>query len=74
VVGTAFSAAAPTVLVKGLSLEQGIIIDLYRLRNLKIHPDSQTATVGAGITMFELQKEALSHKLRALAAEAGAHV
>jgi len=72
--GTAFSAAAPTVLVKGLSLEQGIIIDLYRLRNLKIHPDSQTATVGAGITMFELQKEALSHKLRALAAEAGAHV
>ena len=72
--GTAFSAAAPTVLVKGLSLEQGIIIDLYRLRNLEIHPDSQTATIGAGITMFELQKEALNHKLRALAAEAGAHV
>jgi len=72
--GTAFSAAAPTVLAKGLSLEQGIVIDLYRLRNLEIHPESYTATVGAGITMFELQKEALSHKLRALAAEAGAHV
>ena len=72
--GTAFSAAAPTVLVKGLSLEQGIIIDLYRLRNLEIHTQSQTATVGAGITMFELQKEAFDHKLRALAAEAGAHV
>ena len=72
--GTAFSAAAPTVLAKGLSLERGIIIDLYRLRNLEIHPESCTATVGAGITMFELQKEALRHKLRALAAEAGAHV
>jgi UDP-N-acetylenolpyruvoylglucosamine reductase len=72
--GTAFMAAAPTILAKGLSLEKGIIIDLYRLRNLKIHSESQTATVGAGITMFELQKEALSYKLRALAAEAGAHV
>ncbi|KYK23758.1 hypothetical protein AYK24_07100 [Thermoplasmatales archaeon SG8-52-4] len=72
--GTAFSAAAPTVLAKGLSLERGIVIDLYRLRKLEIHPESCTATVGAGITMFELQKEALKNKLRALAAEAGAHV
>ena len=72
--GTAFSAAAPTILVKGLSLEKGIIIDMYRLRKLEIHTESQTATVGAGITMFELQEEALKHKLRALAAEAGAHV
>jgi hypothetical protein len=72
--GTALSAAAPTVLVKGLSLERGIIIDLYRLRKLEINVNSSTATVGAGITMFELQKEALKNKLRALAAEAGAHV
>jgi hypothetical protein len=72
--GTAFSAAAPTVLAKGLSLEQGIVIDLYRLRKLEIHPESCTATVGAGITMFELQKEAYNNKMRALAAEAGAHV
>ena len=72
--GTAFSAAAPTILVKGLSLEKGIIIDVYRLRKLEIHTESQTATIGAGITMFELQEEALKNKLRALAAEAGAHV
>ena len=72
--GTGFSAAAPTVLVKGLSLDKGIVIDLYRLRKLEIDPESCTATVGAGITMFELQKEALKNKLRALAAEAGAHV
>ena len=72
--GTAFSAAAPTVLAKGLSLDKGIVIDLYRLRKLEIDPESCTATVGAGITMFELQEEALKNKLRALAAEAGAHV
>jgi UDP-N-acetylenolpyruvoylglucosamine reductase len=72
--GTAFSAAAPTVLAKGLSLEQGIVIDLYRLRKLEIHTESYTATVGAGITMFEMQKEALKNNMRALAAEAGAHV
>ena len=72
--GTFFSGLAPTVLGKGMSLEKGIIIDLYRLRKLEIDPESYTATVGAGITMFELQKEAFSHKLRALAAEAEAHV
>jgi UDP-N-acetylenolpyruvoylglucosamine reductase len=72
--GTAFSAAAPTVLAKGLSLDKGIVIDLYRLRKLEIDPESCIATVGAGITMFELQKETLTHKLRALSAEAGAHV
>ena len=72
--GTFFSGLSPTVLGKGMSLEKGIIIDLYRLRKLEIDPESCTATVGAGITMFELQKEALSHKLRALAAEAEAHV
>ena len=72
--GTFFSGLAPTVLGKGMSLERGIIIDLYRLRKLEIDPESCTATVGAGITMFELQKEAYSHKLRALSAEAEAHV
>jgi FAD/FMN-containing dehydrogenase len=56
-----------------MSLERGIIIDLYRLRKLEIDPEGCTATVGAGITMFELQKEAYRHKLRALSA-AEAHV
>ena len=72
--GTAMSVAAPTVLSKGLSLEQGIVIDLWKLRKLEIHPESLTATVGAGITMFELQTKSYEQKLRACAAEAGAHV
>ncbi len=72
--GTLLAMAAPTVLSKGLGLEQGIVIDLLRMNKLEIHPESFTATVGAGITAFELQKEAYKKKLRANLGEAGAHV
>ena len=71
--GTLISMATPTIMSKALSLEKGIVIDLWRLRNLEIHPESCTATVGAGITAFELQKEAYKHGLRANVAEAEAH-
>jgi hypothetical protein len=71
--GTTCSVTVPTILSKGLSLDHGIVIDLLRLKKLEIHPESLTATVGAGITTFELQKAAYKHKLRACAAEAGAH-
>jgi hypothetical protein len=72
--GTWLSMASPTVISEAFSLEKGIVIDLLRIRKLEIHPESSSATVGAGITAFELQKEAYKHKLRALVAEAGAHV
>jgi UDP-N-acetylenolpyruvoylglucosamine reductase len=72
--GTLLSMAAPTVLSKAFGLEQGIVIDLLRMKKLEIHPESSTATVGAGITAFDLQKEAHKHKLRANVAEAGAHI
>ena len=72
--GTFLSMASPTVVSEAFSLEQGIVIDLLRLRKLDIYPESCTATVGAGITAFELQKEAYKHKLRACVAEAGAHI
>ncbi|UCD13382.1 MAG: FAD-binding protein [Thermoplasmatales archaeon] len=72
--GTLLTCATPTVLSKAFCLERGIIIDLFRLKKLEIHPESCTATVGAGITAFELQKAAYEHKLRAHLAEAGAHV
>lgn len=72
--GTLISCATPTVLSKAICLEQGIIIDLLRLKKLEVDAKSFTATVGAGITAFELQKEASKHKLRANLAEAGAHV
>ena len=71
--GTALSVATPTVLKNGICLEHGIVIDLLRLNKLEIHPESSSATVGAGIASFELQKEAYKHKLRANVAEAGAH-
>lgn len=72
--GTALSVATPTVLSNATSLERGIVIDLLRMKTLQVHPESSTATVGAGVTSFELQKEAYKHKLRANVAEAGAHV
>jgi len=72
--GTALSVATPTVLSNATSLENGIVIDLLRLKKLEIHPESCTAKVGAGITAFELQKAAYKHKLRANVAEAGAHI
>ncbi|MBN1860591.1 MAG: FAD-binding protein [Candidatus Thermoplasmatota archaeon] len=72
--GTALSIATPTVLSNAINLDHGIVIDLLRLKKLEIHPENSTALVGAGITAFELQKEAYKHKLRANVAEAGAHV
>jgi len=72
--GTLLACATPTVLSKAVCLDQGIIIDLLRLRKLEVDAKSCTATVGAGITAFELQKETYKHKLRANLAEAGAHV
>ncbi len=72
--GTMLSCVTPTVLSKAVCLDQGIIIDLLRLKKLEVDAKSLTATVGAGITAFELQKEAYKHKLRANLAEAGAHV
>ncbi|HES59192.1 MAG TPA: FAD-binding protein [Caldithrix sp.] len=72
--GTLLSMAAPTVLSNAFGLEQGIVIDLLRMKKLEIDSKTQTATVGAGITAFDLQKEAHKQKLRANVAEAGAHV
>jgi ferredoxin len=72
--GTLLACATPTVLSKAICLEQGIIIDLLRLTKLQVDTKSCTAAVGAGITAFELQKEAYKHNLRANLAEAGAHV
>jgi hypothetical protein len=72
--GTALSVASPTVLSNATNLDHGIVIDLLRLKKLEIHPENCSAVVGAGITSFELQKEAYQHHLRANVAEAGAHV
>lgn len=58
----------------GLTLGEGIIIDLSRIRTLEVDPDSWTVTVGAGVTSFEMQKEANKHRMRTSVAEPAACV
>jgi hypothetical protein len=72
--GTLFAMVSSTIMKNVMSLEDGIILDLSRIKKLTINEDDLTATVGAGITAFELQKEAYKHGLRANVAEAGAHI
>jgi len=72
--GTLLSMFLETLLEKAVSLEKGIIFDLRRLKKLEIDEDNKTATIGVGVTAFELQKEANKHGMRALVAEAEAHV
>jgi hypothetical protein len=72
--GTLLSMFIETLLAKAVSLEKGIILDLRRLKKLEIDVDNKTAIIGAGVTAFELQKKAYKYGLRALVAEAEAHV
>ena len=72
--GTLLSMFLETLLEKAVSLEKGIIFDLRRLKKLEIDEENKTATIGVGVTAFELQKEAYKHGMRALVAEAEAHV
>ena len=58
----------------GLTLGEGIIIDLSRMKTLEVDPENWAATVGAGVTSFEMQKEANKHQMRASVAEPAACV
>lgn len=53
----------------GLALGEGIIIDLSRIKTLEVDPARWTVTVGAGVTAFEMQKEANKHGMRTSVAE-----
>ncbi|VVB59984.1 D-lactate dehydrogenase (acceptor) [uncultured archaeon] len=68
--GTFFGVALQTLLAEPATIEQGIIIDLWRMKDLHVDPETITATIGPGVTSFELQKAAHAHKLRANVAEA----
>jgi len=72
--GTFFGVVLQTLLAEPATIEQGIIIDLLRMKDLHIDPESITATIGPGVTSFELQKAAHAHTLRANVAEAESHV
>ena len=72
--GTLLSMFNETLLAKAVGLEKGIIFDLRRLKKLEIDVNNKTATIGVGVTSFELQKEAYKKGMRALVAEAEAHL
>ncbi len=72
--GTFLTLALPTMLGKAVGLRGGVIIDLWRMKDLEIDAEARTATIGAGVTAFELQQAAHAHRLRAHVAEAPAHV
>jgi len=72
--GTFLSMFIETLLAKAATLEKGIIFDLRRLKKIEIDKDNKTATIGVGVNAFELQKEAYKNGMRALVAEAEAHV
>ena len=68
--GTFFGVVLQTLLAEPSTIEQGIIIDLWRMKDIQVSPETITATIGPGVTSFELQKAAHAHKLRANVAEA----
>jgi len=60
--------------VYGMVFTDGIVIDTCRMKDIRIDPDNWTATIGAGVTAFELQQEASRHGLRANTAEPAATI
>ena len=60
--------------VYGMVFTDGIVIDTARMKDTVIDPSNWTATIGAGVTSFELQQEASRHNLRANTAEPAATV
>ncbi len=56
----------------GFAQSSGLVIDMNRMRGIRLDPDRQTAEVEAGVTSFELQQEAVRHGFRVNAAEAAA--
>jgi hypothetical protein len=72
--GSFLSMAMQTLLDKAVGLDHGIILDLRGMDTLEIHPESWTATIDPGVTAFDLQKAAYKQGMRALVAEAEAHV
>jgi len=60
--------------VYGMVFTSGIVIDTARMKDIHIDPANWTATIGAGVTAFDLQRAASAHGLRANTAEPAATV
>jgi len=60
--------------VFGFVFTDGIVIDVNRMKGIKIDRDNWVAIVEPGVTSFELQREVAKHGLRVNAAEPAATV
>ncbi|MFO7802764.1 MAG: FAD-dependent oxidoreductase [Desulfovermiculus sp.] len=60
--------------VFGFVFSQGLVIDMNRMKGVRIDLENWTAVVEPGVTAFELQQEAFRHGLRANTAEPAATV
>lgn len=60
--------------VYGAVFTDGIVIDTNRMKDIEIDRENWTATVGAGVTSFDLQQEAHRHGFRVNVAEPAATV
>ncbi len=58
----------------GVVFTEGIVIDLNRLKGMEIDPENWVAVVEAGVTAYDLQREASARGLRINAAEPAATV
>jgi hypothetical protein len=58
--------------VMGFVLGSGLIIDTTRMKKMEFDTSNRAVTIGAGISAFELQKEAAAHGYRVNAAEPSA--
>lgn len=58
--------------VMGFVLGSGLIIDTTRMNKMEFDTSNRAVTIGAGISAFELQKEAAAHGYRVNAAEPSA--
>jgi len=60
--------------VFGFVFSEGIVLDMNRMREIRIDPENWTAEIGPGVTSFELQQEAYKRGFRINAAEPAATV
>lgn len=60
--------------VMGFVMSEGLVIDMIRMKEMKIDPENWCVSVGPGLSSFEVQKEVSKHGFRINAAEPSALV
>src|SRR6056297_1984329 len=70
--GMSFTVRGNGSSAMGFVLGSGVIIDISRMKKMVFDTSNRTVRIGAGISSFELQKEAVARGYRVLAAEPSA--